>query len=90
MQPDEKTLTLRKPVSLGSLTCDHLDLREPTAGEMEKASMAGSNAAVSIALIAAVSKQPLAIIRALCQRDFVEAADYLAGFIDPGPQTGES
>lgn len=92
-QPDEKTLTLRKPVTLGGTTYDHLELREPTAGEREKASAgagAVNNTSFGINLIAAIAKVPRKVAESLSQRDYQEATEYLAGFSLPGPEIGES
>lgn len=85
---EEKTLVLRKPVKLGHIECTELDLREPTAGELSKASKAGSDVDVAIALISIVAKVPRGAIEKLCQRDFQEAADFLGSFTVLGPPTG--
>ncbi|EON14820.1 phage tail assembly protein [Pandoraea sp. SD6-2] len=89
-QPDEKTITLRKPVKLGSgeseVVYDKINLREPTAGELDKAtSVGGSNMGIGIMLIHLVSGLPKTAIEKLCQRDFTEANEYLGGFTDDGP-----
>ncbi|EON14823.1 MULTISPECIES: phage tail assembly protein [Pandoraea] len=89
-QPDEKTLKLRKPVKLGSgeseVIYDKLDLREPTAGELDKATTTGgSNIGIGIMLIHLVSGLPKSAVEKLSQRDFTEANEYLAGFTDDGP-----
>lgn len=89
-QPDEKTIPLRKPVKLGSgeseVVYDKLALREPTAGELDKATtMGGSNIGIGIMLIHLVSGLPKPAIEKLSQRDFTEANEYLAGFTDDGP-----
>lgn len=85
---DEKTLQLRKPVALGHIEYATLDLREPTAGDLSKASKAGSDVDVAIALISIVAKVPRGAIEKLCQRDFQEAADFLGSFTVFGPPTG--
>ena len=85
---EEKTLVLRKPVKLGHIECTELDLREPTAGELSKASKAGGDVDVAIVLISIVSKVPRGAIEKLCQRDFQEAADFLGSFTVLGPPTG--
>lgn len=86
---DEKRLILRKPVTVGDVTYEHLDLHEPTAGELAKATASGSPVEQSIQLISIVAKLPRAVISGLCQRDFQEAAEYLAGFTVTGHPTGE-
>lgn len=85
---DEKMMELRKPVALGHVEYATLDLREPTAGELSKASKAGSDVDVAIALISIVAKVPRGAIEKLCQRDFQEAADFLGSFTVLGPPTG--
>lgn len=85
---DEKTMDLRKPVALGHVEYATLYLREPTAGELSKASKAGGDVDVAIALIAIVAKVPRGAIEKLCQRDFQEAADFLGSFTVLGPPTG--
>lgn len=85
---DEKTMELRKPVTLGHVEYATLDLREPTAGDLSKASKAGSDVDVAIALISIVAKVPRGAIEKLCQRDFQEAADFLGSFTVLGPPTG--
>ncbi|HBO81688.1 phage tail assembly protein [Cupriavidus sp. UBA2534] len=89
MQPEEKILILRKPVSIGSgenaVIYDKLTLREPTAGELDKAMAASTNIGIGILLISQVAAIPRAAVEKLCQRDFTEANEYLGGFTDDGP-----
>jgi hypothetical protein len=87
---DEKTITLRKPVSLGNVEYATLDLREPTAGELSKASKAGGNVDVAIMLISLIAKVPRGAIEKLSQRDLQEASDFLGSFTVAGLQTGET
>ena len=87
---DEKTITLRKPVTLGDVVYDKLELREPTAGELEKASKATTNLGIVMNLISAVAKIPRVVVEGLCQRDLKEAGDFLDGFSAGGPTTGET
>ncbi|VTU36226.1 phage tail assembly protein [Variovorax sp. PBL-E5] len=77
---DEKTITLRKPVTLGDIVYDKLDLREPTAGELEKASTAESNLGVVINLISTVAKIPRRAVEGICQRDLKDAGKFLDTF----------
>lgn len=85
----EKTVTLRKPVKLGDMTYDKLDLREPTAGELEKASGATSDLGVVINLISIVAKVPRRVAEGLSQRDLQEASNFFVQFGD-FPATGET
>lgn len=86
----EKTITLRKPVTLGEVIYTTLDLREPTAGELEKASTAACNLGVVMNLVSVVAKVPRRVVESLCQRDLKEAGDFLDGFSTADPETGET
>ncbi|OEZ73172.1 hypothetical protein JAB5_01430 [Janthinobacterium sp. HH103] len=86
---EEKTLELRKPVKLGEVEYSTLNLREPTAGELSKASKAGGNVDIAIALISLIAKVPRGAVEKLSQRDFQEAADFLGSFTGGGLATGE-
>jgi len=93
-QPEEKILKLRKPISIGkgddALTYDSLNLREPTAGELDKAMSASTNIGIGIMLIHLVAGVPKLAVEKLCQRDFTEANEYLGGFTDDGPTDAEA
>jgi len=86
----EKTIPLRKPVEFAGKTYDTLELREPTAGELEKASTATTNMGVVINLISAVAKVPRKVVESLCQRDLKEAGDFLEAFSESDQTTGET
>lgn len=86
----EKTITLRKPVTIADQVYDKLTLEEPTAGQIEKASAAANGMGVVINLIAAVAKVPRAVVERLCQRDFKEAGDFLQQFNAVDLTTGET
>ncbi|QNK65762.1 phage tail assembly protein [Variovorax sp. PAMC26660] len=90
MEQDEITITLRKPVKLGDMTYEKLELREPTAGELEKASSATTNMGVVINLIQLVAKVPRKVVEGLCQRDLKEAGDFLEAFSEGDQTTGET
>jgi hypothetical protein len=84
------TLTLAKPLQpLGGQgdVVSQLELREPTAGELAAASIA-NGVESNIMLIAAVSKQPVGLIRNMGARDYSKAANFLLGFLNPDQQTG--
>ena len=94
-QPEERVIKLRKPVVLGTgenaMQYDSLTLHEPTAGELEKAtSTATNNIGMSITLIHLVSGVPRAAVAKIGQRDLREASDYLGGFTEDGPTTGQT
>lgn len=78
--PDELVLTLRKPVTLGDLSCTQLSLREPTAGEMMQwDKLAGTEA--DIVAVSIVSGTPRPLVEKIGARDLNKAARYLGGFL---------
>lgn len=85
---DEKTIVLRKAVVLGDVTYAELNLREPTAGELEKASNAATQIGVAISLISLIARIPRGVVEKLGQRDLKEASDFLGSFSDDSPATG--
>lgn len=87
---EEKTITLRKPVTFAKTEYTTLDLREPTAGELSKASKHVGNVDAAIALISLIAKVPRGAVEGLCQRDLQEASDFLGTFTLPGLPTGET
>lgn len=91
MSQDEKTIVLRKPIMLGDVTYAELNLREPTAGELSKATRSGggNNVDVAISLISQIAEIPAGVVGKLSQRDFQEANDFLGSFTLTGPETGE-
>ncbi|WP_227459316.1 phage tail assembly protein [Cupriavidus pauculus] len=91
--PEELEITLRKPVVLGkgesALTYEKLTLREPTAGELEKATTTTTNdLSMSITLISLVSGLPRGVVERIGQRELKEANEYLGGFTEDGPEPG--
>jgi len=91
--PEQMTLELSKPVTLGSETYSVLELREPTVGEVEKAQRAqrgadGSATASDIVLVSLVSGVPKPAVEKIVYRDFRKAVEYLAVFLEGGPATG--
>lgn len=87
---DEKTIVLLKPVTIGDIVYEKLDLREPTAGELNQASKADSNIGMAIILIQVIAKVPKSVVEKLCQRDFQAANDFLGSFGSNSRQTGET
>ncbi|MGC1549439.1 MAG: phage tail assembly protein [Rhodanobacter sp.] len=86
---DEKTITLRKPVTLGAgdnpLVYTELKLIEPTAGQIARAQInAPTGTDVTLNLIHIVAKVPRTVAERLCQRDFKEAADFFGQDLDDG------
>ena len=84
MLEEEKAITLIKPVVLGkgdsAITYSEVTLREPEAGELEKASRADTNTGAAITLISLVAKIPRSAAEKFCQRDLKACNDFLASF----------
>src|SRR5260364_384229 len=74
---ETEIIPLHKSVKVGEITYETLTLREPTAGQLEKASQATTQIGVAISLIALVAKVPRAVIEHLCQRDLKTISDFL-------------
>jgi len=80
---DTKTITLRKPITVGEQTVTEITLREPTAEEIGRAQdKATNNTFATINLVAIVGGVSRAVAGKLSQRDFMEAANYLALFTE--------
>ena len=95
MFEEETTIELSKPVVIGSgdtaQTFTELKLREPTAGEIEKASRADTSAGSAITLISLITKIPRTAIEKISKRDLVAANKFLEGFSAAGPsEAGQS
>lgn len=92
---DEKIIKLRKPLTIGSgdgaITYTELTLREPNAGELEKASRADTSVGTMINLVSAIAKIPRAAAEQLSQRDLGEVSTFLGGFTEVGAEaSGET
>ncbi len=85
---DQKVIRLRKPVKLGDEEFSSLTLREPTAGELERATTAERGITVTINLIAMVAGVPRQVVERISGRELKEAAAFLEGFTEDGPTTG--
>jgi Phage tail assembly chaperone proteins, E, or 41 or 14 len=87
--PDELVITLRKPVKLGDVEYTELKLREPTAGEIEKASNVANPMGSNILLVSLVAAMPKPAVEKIGARDLKTASDYLQGFLAGGQAIGE-
>lgn len=94
MFEEEITITLVKPVVIGkgdaAITYEELKLREPTAGEIEKATRADTSVGAAITLISLIAAIPRSAAEKLCKRDLVKANTFLEGFTDAGPSEVEA
>ena len=88
MFEDEITITLSKPVIIGkaenAVTYEEVRLREPTAGEMEKAARADTMIGSAITLISLVGAIPRSVVEKFSKRDLVAANKFLEGFTEAG------
>jgi hypothetical protein len=87
---DEKIITLDKLIKVGDLEYTSLTLREPTAGELERATLKDRAISVTLDLIAMVAGVPRGVVEKLPSRKLKEASEYVSGFTDDGPKTGET
>lgn len=84
---DQLVLALRKPVTaVGGKQFTSVTLREPNAGELEKASRALSGVGSLMVLISDVAGVPLQVAEAMCSRDLAEADAFFNTWHLPEPQ----
>jgi hypothetical protein len=88
-QPEEQRIEFRKTITIGkgesAVSYTHVDLREPTAGELEKAQRADTPIGAVITLVAAIGEVPRLVAEKMTGRDINAANKYLSGFQD-GPE----
>ncbi|WP_250533546.1 phage tail assembly protein [Caballeronia sp. AZ10_KS36] len=81
---DEFRLELRAPAKVGdgddAPSYAALNLSEPTNLQRRKAGQAGGAWATVISLVSRNAGVPVAAVRSMCARDFLEAAKYFKGF----------
>jgi hypothetical protein len=96
MFAEEKVITLRKPLVLGTgegaVTHTELTLREPTAGEIAKAQIgAPTDTDITLNLLSLVAKIPRKAADQLCQRDLRTVAGFFGQTSDDGEtEAGQS
>lgn len=78
--PDVLELVLKKPVTHAKTEYTVLNLSEPTAGQLIKASKAGNALEQGATLIHVNAAVPMGVVEQLSQRDFDEAASFFARF----------
>ena len=82
--PDQLTIILRKPVTLGSETYDSITVNEPTVGQIEAFAKESDRVHPLQAmnnLVATVSGVNKAAINLMSARDGKKARDFLANFL---------
>ena len=91
---DELTIPLSKPVSIGkgdaAISYHELKLREPTAGELEKATRADTSIGAALTLISLIAAIPRTAVERISKRDLVAANNFLEGFTEPGQTAVEA
>lgn len=89
---DEYTLPLRKPLTTAKGDVQVLELREPTAGELDKFTRAQKDGPIAavLTLVSLVTGIEKPFLDKLGTRDFNAAAQYLSGFINASPEIGET
>ena len=88
---DELTIELRKPIvfpATNGETYTEIRLREPTAGELQKSGEQVGMASIFM-LGFLVSGVPINVFQMLPARDYMKVRNYLMGFTEDGPETGE-
>ena len=94
MFDDEIVIPLSKPVTIGKgeavISYHELKLREPTAGELEKATRADTSIGAAITLISLISAIPRSAVERISKRDLVAANNFLEGFTEPGQSAAEA
>lgn len=96
MFEEEKTITLRKTLALGTgdsaITYSELTLREPTAVEIAKAQIgAPTDTDITLNLLCLVAKIPRKAADQLCQRDLRTVANFFGQTSDDGEmEVGQS
>lgn len=79
-QPDTMALALSKPVEFGGEMLAELNLKEPTAGQLEQISAVPSHQA-GIKAVSLSAGVPEKVIRDLSARDFKRAENFVLTFI---------
>lgn len=91
MQEETKSFLLLKPIELDGRKFESVELSEPEAWQIEKATIAATvKITFDIMLIADVGRIPLAVAKKLGKRDLTRMASYLEGFTVDDPPTGAS
>lgn len=87
---DELVLPLSTPLAFGGSEIGELNLREPTAGELEEGARSVNWATTNLVVLARITALPRTVLQKLSARDFAKASEFLAGFLLPGPPTSQT
>ena len=75
-------ITLRSPILLeNGNSVDFLEIREPTAEELENANKVKDEMAMSMRLFATLSSHPLGVIRRMKQKDMIAISSVFVFFV---------
>jgi hypothetical protein len=81
---DTLTLEFRTPIMIGkgegAVTYTHVDLREPTAGDLEKAQRADTPVGGVINLITEIGAVPRLVVQKMSGRDMAIADKFFSSF----------
>ncbi len=88
MNEDEIIITFDKPIVVGkgeaAVTFHDVKLREPLAGELEKATRADTSIGSVITLVSLIGAIPRSAAEQMKKRDLVKANAFFEGFTDSG------
>lgn len=76
----KKTIALRVPVDIGDATYERLEMREPTAGELEAAVNAATPTGQTIELVASIAGIPREAVERIGMRDLLAANSFIDSF----------
>lgn len=80
-QKESFKITLRSPIQLeNGNTVDFLEIREPTAEELEEANKVKDEMAMSMRLFSKLSGHPLGVVRRMKQRDMIAISSIFVFF----------
>lgn len=80
-QKESFKITLRSPIQLDNGTSvDFLEIREPTAEELENANKVKDEMAMSMRLFSTLSGHPLGVVRRMKQRDMIAISSIFVFF----------
>jgi hypothetical protein len=80
-QKESFKITLRSPIQLeNGSSVDFLEIREPTAEELENANKVKDEMAMSMRLFQALSGHPIGVIRRMKQRDMIALSSIFVFF----------
>lgn len=89
-QQETLKLEFRNVITLGTgenpEKYTHVELREPTAADLEKAQRADTPVGAVINMVSAIGNVPRLVAEKMCSRDITRANKFLSSFQD-GPDT---